>query len=138
MIDGDTLVVAGRHIRLFGIDAPEKGQACTHPDVGGEFDAGLFVRRWLIVHIGDRDVRCTRRAFDRYGRWLADCDVAGGDLATVLVGNGWARAYCADPPLCQRYSPRYLAAEDRAKTRGFGFWGGQCDAPWDWRNANRR
>src|SRR5215218_3460822 len=32
VIDGDTLEIGGRHVRLFGIDAPETGQTCTRPD----------------------------------------------------------------------------------------------------------
>jgi endonuclease YncB( thermonuclease family) len=29
VVDGDTLVVAGEHVRLQGIDAPEMHQTCT-------------------------------------------------------------------------------------------------------------
>jgi len=28
IIDGDTIEISGKHIRLHGIDAPELGQAC--------------------------------------------------------------------------------------------------------------
>ncbi|MGB7280329.1 MAG: hypothetical protein WBD15_21615, partial [Pseudolabrys sp.] len=29
VLDGDTIEISGRRIRLFGIDAPENGQTCT-------------------------------------------------------------------------------------------------------------
>ncbi len=34
VIDGDTIEVAGEHIRLHGIDAPESGQRCRRRGVG--------------------------------------------------------------------------------------------------------
>jgi endonuclease YncB( thermonuclease family) len=38
VIDGDTIVVDGEHVRLQGIDAPEKRQTCTA--YGQEWPAG--------------------------------------------------------------------------------------------------
>jgi hypothetical protein len=32
VIDGDTIEIHGKRIRLFGIDAPEDGQQCSRPD----------------------------------------------------------------------------------------------------------
>jgi endonuclease YncB( thermonuclease family) len=30
VIDGDTIVVSGRHVRLYALDAPEIDQTCRH------------------------------------------------------------------------------------------------------------
>lgn len=43
MIDGDTLVVAFRHVRIWGIDAPEHDQRCGRSD-GAQWACGEFSR----------------------------------------------------------------------------------------------
>ena len=46
IIDGDTIEVQGQAIRLYGIDAPELGQACTIEERA--YDCGLVARTALL------------------------------------------------------------------------------------------
>ena len=45
VIDGDTLEIGGKRIRLHGIDAPERRQSCE--DAGGNVHRHGWVRRTL-------------------------------------------------------------------------------------------
>ena len=98
VIDGDTLEVAGTHVRLFGIDALERSQTCDTPH--GEWACGAWARDELARLIGERGVRCVGDTRDRYGRLVARCDAGQGDLGghaalehytqikSVYVGTG--------------------------------------------------
>ncbi len=46
IIDGDTIELQGQAIRLYGIDAPELGQACTIKE--RTYDCGLVARTALL------------------------------------------------------------------------------------------
>lgn len=129
VIDGDTIEVHGKRIRLFGIDAPESRQLC--------FDAqkrpwrcGAAAANELADFIARRPVSCREVDRDRYGRTVATCRVARVDLAGWLVGRGLA----LDWP---RYGHgRYRAAQGRAKAALQGVWKGRFEAPWDWRRSH--
>jgi endonuclease YncB( thermonuclease family) len=54
-IDGDTIAVGSRHVRLQGIDAPETDQVCL--DAQGErWTCGITAREHLSAHIAGRAV----------------------------------------------------------------------------------
>lgn len=114
VIDGDTLEVAGVHVRLYGIDAPELAQSC------GAWDCGHWARDELARLIGARPVLCRGAESDRYGRLLARCDAGQGDLGAAMVGGGAAFAY-------RRYALDYVGAERMAQVRALGLW--QDDVP---------
>jgi len=114
VIDGDTLEVAGVHVRLYGIDAPELAQSC------GAWDCGHWARDELARLIGARPVLCRGAESDRYGRLLARCDAGQGDLGAAMVGGGAAFAY-------RRYAMDYVGAERTAQVRALGLW--QDDVP---------
>src|SRR6266700_4297197 len=79
VVDGDTLVLGDKHIRLEGIDAPETDQVCL--DAHGErWTCGISARDRLAEHIGFHEVSCTSNGSDRYGRTLSVCSSAGEDL----------------------------------------------------------
>jgi len=120
VVDGDTLDVAGDRIRLFGIDAPEKGQTCTDAsgvpwDCGGHATAALA----QLVAAG---VVCEGNERDRYQRLVASCRVGGADVGAALVEAGAAFAYA-------RYSAMYVPHEARARAAGRGVWAGQAERP---------
>ncbi|MEQ8248799.1 MAG: thermonuclease family protein [Alphaproteobacteria bacterium] len=114
VVDGDTLRVAGERVRLFGIDAPERGQPCRD---GG--DCGAQSKAHLEALIGDREVICAPEDVDRYGRIVATCRVGGVDLNRAMVRDGQAMPYT---DFSQRYA-RDAPSESR------------FNAPWDYRRS---
>ena len=99
VVDGDTLAVAGRRIRLHGIDAPETRQTCLRH--GRRWACGKAATRAMRRLVGRDPVRCEVRDRDRHGRAVAACFAAGRDLQRELVRQGLALAY-------RRYSARHV------------------------------
>ena len=111
VIDGDTLEIQGKRIRLFGIDAPEGTQLCYR---GAEsWACGEAAARELRGLIGTSAVSCTGHEIDQFGRLLAVCTVAGTDLGKLMVAQGWAIAF-------RRYSDNYVADQTRAQAGKLG------------------
>ena len=123
MIDGDTLEVAGVRVRLFGIDAPEHNQICG--GAGSVWPCGSAAAARLAT-LAAPGVRCAGDEHDRYGRLVATCEAGGVDLGARMVADGLAWAFT-------RYSEAYVATESRARERHAGLWGGEAEAPWDFR-----
>ncbi|RCS25315.1 thermonuclease family protein [Phyllobacterium salinisoli] len=123
-IDGDTLIIGGRHIRLQGIDAPEMKQICRRHQ--GEYACGTEARNLLKTLIGGRTVRCSGAANDKYRRLLGDCRVGEIDLNRSMVEKGWAVAY-----------GRYTDEEAAARRENRGIWAGSFERPQDWRRAHQ-
>ena len=123
IIDGDSLVLAGRRVRLLGLDAPELAQMCQ---AGGSDKAcGTMARRALREIIGGQVVHCEIDGEDRYERLLARCFLGGGDIGDMLVGAGWAVA-----------TDDYALSEADARAAGAGIWSMQFMEPADWRELN--
>lgn len=123
-IDGDSLVVNGREMRLKGLDAPESRQTCR---VGGKDmpcgrEASFALRRWLQRG----PVTCIGHETDRYGRLLVACRVAGQDVGADLVRNGHAVDAGA-----------YPREEAFARGDGRGVWAGEFERPEEWRRRHR-
>ncbi len=130
VIDGDTLDVAGKRVRMFGIDAPETGQLCRRPG-GSGWPCGQHATVALDRLAGGKKAVCRVQTIDSYERAVAVCKVGGKDLGAELVRAGWAVAY-------RRYSDRYAGDEEAARRAGIGIWGGDFDPPWDWRHRHPR
>ena len=113
VVDGDTLAVAGRRIRLSGIDAPESRQTCIRD--GRRWACGQASTHALRRLIGNGRVRCEALGRDRRGRAVAVCFAAGRDLQRQLFRMGLALAY-------RRYSTHYVPDEDAARAEGLGLW----------------
>lgn len=129
VVDGDTLQIGDTYVRLHGVDAPEIGQPCTAPD-GARWDCGTWVADQLRARIGVRHVTCETMDTDRYGRTVARCAVAGGDLGRRLVRDGLAVAY-------RRYSMDYAAEERAAVAARRGLHGHRVMRPAAYRRAQR-
>lgn len=108
VIDGDTLTVAGTRVRLWAIDAAERGE----PGHGLAADA-------LARLIGQQNVTCWPIEIDRYGRTVATCTNAGGlDLAEAMLAQGHAvlvRRFLAQHPAGAK---RLLAIERQRRRLG--------------------
>lgn len=127
--DGDTITVAGKRIRLWGLDAPESAQQCTGRD-GRLWPCGRRAAAALDEHVFNRTVHCTQKDTDRYGRIVAECFVQGRSINRWLVSTGWAVAY-------REYSTAYVADENAARGQRRNIWQGPFQMPADYRRAQR-
>ena len=124
VIDGDSIQVAGREVRLHGIDAPEFMQTCVAS--GKIWPCGKRAARAFARRISGRRVACTPKDRDHYGRIVARCRQGGEDLNAWLVAEGWALAY-------RRHSRAYVDEETAARAARRGIWRGDFVPPWEWR-----
>jgi endonuclease YncB( thermonuclease family) len=127
IIDGDTIVIDGAHIRLAYIDAPELGQSCKD-GAGATYACGQVAKDALRRAIAGRTVRCEQVATDRYGRIVAVCASHGRDLGDAMVRGGQAINY-------GRFDSddRYSQAENEARAASRGIWQGTFEQPEEWR-----
>ncbi len=121
--DGDSLMFGGEKVRLLGLDAPEIEQMCRKS--AGEYACGRQARDALVGFIGGREVVCTGRQRDRYGRLLGSCRAGGEDVNARMVESGWAVAY-----------GDFEAEEATARQNGAGLWDGSFERPRDWREQH--
>ena len=126
-IDGDTLEVSGKRVRLFGIDAPEFAQTCQKD--GSSWACGQVAAQQLSSLIEGQQVECRGSGVDQYGRMLAVCSAGSEELNAVMVEQGWAVAY-------RQYSDNYIAAEARARASQLGMWSSTFMLPSDYRHSN--
>ncbi|MCL2076320.1 MAG: thermonuclease family protein [Betaproteobacteria bacterium] len=126
IVDGDTLDVDGRRIRLYGIDAPEKGQPCTKN--GESFDCGEASKQHLAYLLTGERLTCNERSKDRWGRSVAICMTKAGDIAALMVRHGWAVAY-------REYSKDYVQDEEFARVNELGLWAKDFILPKEWRKG---
>ena len=123
VVDGDTLRLSDRIVRLRGLDAPPRGEACR--DAGGrDFDCGAGSAEALSRLVAGRGVACRVRGRDGFGRGLGRCSVAGEglELNGALVSAGWARAE----------EPELRGLEEAARAGGRGLWAAGARAPQGW------
>ena len=125
IVDGDSLRMGGRSIRLDGIDAPEWDQTCLDAN-GRTWRCGRAASRALRERIHGQTVSCQPRAIDRYGRTIAMCTLAdGSDVNAWMVRQGWA--------IASGFSGIYASEEAEAKAAKRGIWDGTFISPASWR-----
>lgn len=125
-LDGDSLTVSGRQVRLFGIDAPEYDQTCQKD--GQTWDCGQVAKGELSALLAGHSVECQGQGVDQHGRVLAVCNAGGVELNRAMVEGGWAVAY-------RHFSDDYLGPELEAKRNGLGIWSSKFVMPYDYRNS---
>lgn len=146
VVDGDGIVVmvpdaaggiAETEIRLEGIDAPETAQICNRRADGAAVPCGVDAATYLAGVIAGREVRCAPHGRDRYGRTLALCRTADGEINEGQVRAGHAVAY-------RRYlqgrpwRARLMRAEAEARADGRGIWSTDFTWPETWRRLQPR
>ena len=139
IIDGDTVRISDKKIRLEGIDAPEIKQQCKKPflkisaTIGFQFNknysCGVTSKKKLIDKIDNSKIKCISSSKDRYKRFLATCYKDKINLNKWMVRNGYALAY-------KRYSKDYVRDEEYAKENKLGMWKGSFITPEKWRKLN--
>lgn len=127
VVSGDTLVVDGTRLRLFGIDAPEAAQSCDYPDGMREMCGRGAALTMMALVEGDL-LRCeiaAQPALER-GLRLATCFRGEMDVAAEMIRRGLAW-------VVGHYETPYRALEAEARTAGRNIWRGPTETPWDHR-----
>ena len=134
IIDGDTIKINKKKIRLFGIDAPEKKQICKKIYISffifnfqKDYKCGEESTLALLKKLKDEEVKCIlEKNKDRYKRNIGICYVKNQDINKWMVKNGYALAY-------KRYSKKYVLDENYARENKMGIWRGSFTKPEKWR-----
>ena len=115
--------MAGRRLRLNGIDAPELDQQCQINNVATA--CGRLSADYLRGLVHSQSITCFLNGVDRYGRDLAECKNDKLAINSEMVRSGWAIAY-----------GDYLSAEANARAERAGLWAGEFDRPSQWRRTH--
>ena len=136
VVDGDTIKINSKKIRLYGIDAPEKKQKCkkTYLTISfmsftKDYMCGEVSTQKLIKKINKQKLNCNILDVDRYKRLIGECFKRDINLNSWMVSNGYAVAY-------RKYSKKYVSDEIDAKNNKLGIWQGKFEKPWDYRRKN--
>ena len=121
VIDGGTLVVGSRLVRLYGVVAPVETQTCTA--AGKPWPCGRDAAFALAYETAEHWLRCEERDRDAAGALVAVCFVGPYDLNAIMVRRGWALADRSS-------SPTYVEDEAAARNAHAGVWRGGVNPPW--------
>jgi len=127
VVDGDTLRLGDRTLRLYGVDAPERGQHCADR-AGRLYDCGTAAAAALAQLVADRGVECRLQGRDRFGRALGLCRSGEVELNRALVAAGWALADASA-------LPGLASVEAEARQAQRGLWTGGFEPPAHWRDG---
>ena len=130
VIDADILIVEGRRVILWGLDAPERSQVCgLDGQAWGCYDVA---KRTLEALAGRGKITCILTGEpDPFGRRHGVCTFGSEDINAEMVRKGVALAFSEQTT---DYEPQQL----EAITAGVGLWqpGAQFDEPWVWRRSH--
>lgn len=110
VVDGETLRLGERVLRLYGVAAPARGQAC-----GSVTDCGGMAASELARLVRDRALECRIQGQDRFGRALGTCRAGGVEVNASLVAAGWATAD-------EQTMPSLIPIEAAARAAHRGMW----------------
>ncbi|WP_198370617.1 thermonuclease family protein [Roseomonas rosulenta] len=125
IVDGETIGLGERIVRLDGVAAPARGEACRAP-TGETFDCGGASAAALTRLVAGRPVACRIVGQDGFGRGLGQCDAGGADLNQALVSGGFAIAT----------GSALRGQESVARQAALGLWANGVGAPAAWRARN--
>jgi micrococcal nuclease len=137
--DGDSIVVEDAEgyrakVRLFGIDAPERGGGTRYGQPYAQ-----RARKNLSELIYRKTVRVQWHTYDSYGRmigqvWLDSADVG---LRQICDGYAWLFRQYADE-LSGPDRKAYAECEETARAQRRGLWRDSRPVPpWEWRHSDR-
>ncbi|MCC5957089.1 MAG: thermonuclease family protein [Natronohydrobacter sp.] len=122
IIDGDTLDIAGKRIRIGGIDAPERNERCRDA-AGRAWRCGAWATEQAKRLVAGQTLTCLDLGERTHDRIVGRCYLGGRDLAVTLIELGAARP-CLRFARAQGQDQTYLQAQAVAKAEQAGIHAG--------------
>ena len=124
VIDGDSLKIDDKEIRLIGIDSPEYFQLCKDKD-NQDYECGYQAYQYLKLLIDSgikngKKLKCRKKDTDKYHRELSECFIGKKNLNRAMVKSGNAISY---------WSEKYKKSENKARKNKKGIWQGRFMRP---------
>jgi endonuclease YncB( thermonuclease family) len=132
VIDGDSIRVGEKEVRLFGIDAPEYSQNCFD-ERNLEYPCGEISQKFLFKLAHKKDVECFYAELDKYKRYLAKCFIKETSINEEIIKNGMAVIYDFN-----NSEEDLEKLEETAKEQKIGIWRGAFELPKDYRKKHPR
>ncbi len=132
VVDGDSITVGDKEVRLIGIDAPEFHQNCSDAN-NQTYSCGKISKAFLIMIAQDKEAKCLYNQKDIYNRFLGQCFIDDLVINNEILKNGMAVIY--DFTIA---SADEIALENYAKEEKFGIWQGSFQLPKDYRKTQYR
>lgn len=133
VVDGDTLVLDGRTVQLYGINAPALSQTCRSFRTGKDWPCGQDAVRKLRMMVGVGIVCRIAPKEPSLNRTEAICFAGPFELNAEMVIRGWA---VAEWPQSAHEEPsavhRYMAYQEAAEDLGAGIWASVFEPPERW------
>jgi endonuclease YncB( thermonuclease family) len=117
VVDGATLRLGQRVVRLRGVTAPTRGQACRGSD-GQSFDCGTAAADALATLLRGRTLTCRMAGRDHEGFLQASCEAGDDDLGRAQVAAGWAQV--------EGEAADLQPLQATARTQRRGVWAGEA------------
>lgn len=126
VIDGDTIDINNNRIRIYGIDALERGQTCN------SIFNGEISKLYLTGLLRNEIVSCETSGIDKYKRNIAVCSVKNEDIAEIMLTRGLVFAYQYRKKPTYKYDyldQNYGRLEKIAAKKGLGLHSIDCQRP---------
>jgi endonuclease YncB( thermonuclease family) len=130
VINGDTINLGNRYVKLYGVVAPISNQTCADSR-GRSYACGQESARWLKRWISGQEIECRVLHQDSRGNIVGVCMIGQYDIAAALVNAGWA---VANTKTTNIYVPYQQQAQENLR----GLWQGQFYMPWDWKDIQSK
>lgn len=114
VVDGDSLEIGKKRIRLMGIDAPEYDQSCKD-EKGALYPCGKQSAQYLQNLINHKKIKCKIHKKDKYDRELCTCYADDKNLNAQMIKDGQAIVYLESD---------YHSEQETAQKEKKGIWRG--------------
>ncbi|WP_149540969.1 thermonuclease family protein [Siccirubricoccus phaeus] len=124
VLDGDTLRLGDRVLRLAALNVPDRGRATCRDTAGQPADCAGLAAESLARLIAERGVECRVQGRDRMGRGFGTCRAGGVELNASQIAAGWALAEAGSA---------LTPVETMARQARRGLWAPEATPPESWR-----
>ncbi len=132
VVDGDTIHIGEKRIRLLFIDAAESKQECFN-EKNEKYFCGIMAKEFLKNFAENKNIICKYAKKDIYKRFLAECFLNDISINKLMLQEGMAVIYSFD-----KVGEELKILQENAKERKIGIWKGSFETPKNYRKRMKK